>query len=85
MGSLKVGGATFKVFPQDHEPRHVHVHVAEAKVIVDLRADGTVSLASRKDAIRPGNAKRSDVRKALTLAARHFEQLVALWEEMHAE
>jgi hypothetical protein len=45
--------------------------------------DGTVSIANRADAIRPGNAKRSDLRRILNLAATHFEELVALWEKMH--
>jgi hypothetical protein len=49
---------------------------------VDLRADGTVSLADRWDALNPANAKRSDVRKILSLASEHFEELVAIWEAM---
>lgn len=35
--------------------------------------------------IRPANAKRSDVKRALTVAAEHFEELAELWEEMHGE
>ncbi|HEX9118992.1 MAG TPA: hypothetical protein VF840_00480 [Terriglobales bacterium] len=41
-------------------------------------------MADRVDAIRPSNAKRSDVRKVLNVAARHFEELLELWEKMHA-
>jgi hypothetical protein len=37
------------------------------------------------DAVQPGNAKRSDVKKILNAAALHFEELAALWEEMHGE
>ena len=83
MTSLKRSGVRFVVYPQDHQPRHVHVFVAEAEVIVDLRDDGTVAIADRKDAIRPGNAKRSDIRKAMMLAAEHFDKLAAMWEAMH--
>lgn len=75
----------FVVYPQDHEPRHVHAFVAEAEVIVDLGEDGSVALADREDAIRPANAKRSDVKKALQLAAEYFEELVEMWEAMHEE
>jgi len=50
---------------------------------VDLRPDRTVSLANRPDAVRPGNAKRSDVRRILNVAAKRFDDLVALWEKMH--
>jgi hypothetical protein len=74
----------FVVYPQDHEPRHVHGFAGETEVIVDLGSDGNVALADRADRIRPGNAKRSDVRKILTTAAEHFDALVLLWERMHA-
>jgi hypothetical protein len=53
------------------------------EVIVDLRLDGTVSLANRTDAIRPGNGSKSDVRHILTVAANHFDELVSLWEKHH--
>ena len=71
-------------YPQDHEPRHVHGFYGEAEVIVDLRSEGVVGLAERPDAIRPANAKRSSVRRVLQAAAENFEQLVLLWERMHA-
>jgi hypothetical protein len=48
---------------------------------VDLRADGAVLLANRQDAVRPANAKRSDVRKVLKAAAKNFDELAALWEK----
>ena len=73
----------FAAYPQDHEPCHVHGFLGETEVIVDLLQDGNVDLASRKDAVRPANAKKSDIRKILDKAATHFEELVALWEEMH--
>jgi uncharacterized protein DUF4160 len=83
VSSERFGGALFVAYPQDHEPRHVHAFVGETEVIVDLRQDESVALAHRSDAIRPANAKRSDVRKALALAAEYFDELVELWEEMH--
>jgi len=52
---------------------------------VDLRVDGTVALANRDDAIRPANAKRSDVKKTLNTAAEHFEELAGLWETIHGK
>jgi hypothetical protein len=62
----------------DHEPRHVNGFYAEVEVIVDLRRDGTVSLANRSDALRPSNGSKSDVRHVLTTAAAPFEELVSL-------
>lgn len=52
---------------------------------MDLRSDGNVALADRKDAIRPTNAKRSDVKKILNAAAQNFEQVVVLWEGIHGK
>jgi len=85
VGSLRFGGVLFVAYSNDHPPRHVHGFAGDTEVIVDLRIDGTVALAERKDAIRPANAKRADVRKILYEAALNFEQLVALWEVIHGE
>ena len=83
MTTVRAGAVRFKIYPQDHEPRHVHGLYAGIEVIVALLADGTVALARRGDAVQPRNAKRSDVRKVLNAAAEYFEDLVAAWEEMH--
>ncbi|MGA7460476.1 MAG: hypothetical protein WBW69_09630 [Candidatus Korobacteraceae bacterium] len=83
MASLRLSGVLFVAYPQDHVPRHVHGFIEEAEVIVDLRMDRTVALADRPDAIRPGNAKRSSVRRVFRAAAGHFDDLVNLWEKMH--
>jgi hypothetical protein len=85
VSSLKFDGLRFVVYSNDHRPRHVHGFFGEAEVIFDLRADGAVALAARRDAIRPADAKRSDVRKILNIAVRHFEELVALWEGTHGD
>jgi hypothetical protein len=63
----------------------VHAFIGEAEIIIDLREDGSVALAARVDAVRPANAKRNDTKRALALAADHFDELVELWEEMHGE
>lgn len=85
MGSLKFDGILFVVYSNDHPPRHVHGFLSETETIADLRLDGTVALADRKDAVRPTNAKRADVKKILSAAALHFEELAALWEEIHGK
>ena len=63
----------------------MHAFIGEAEIIVDLHADGSVALADRIDAVRPANAKRNEIKRALGLAADHFDELVELWEEMHGE
>jgi hypothetical protein len=85
VGSLRLDGVLFIAYSNDHPPRHVHGFAGETEAIIDLRLDGAVALMKRGDAIRPANAKRSDVRKILNAAALHFEELAALWEAMHVE
>jgi hypothetical protein len=85
VGSLRFGGVLFVAYSNDHPPRHVHGFASEIEAIVDLRLDGTIALAKRNDAIRPANAKRSDVKKILNAAALHFEELAGLWEETHGK
>jgi hypothetical protein len=64
----------------------VHGFYAEIEVVVELRErfQKEVARANRTDAVRPGNASRSDVRHVLEVAAAHFDDLVKLWEEAHA-
>jgi Domain of unknown function (DUF4160) len=90
VGSVTFEGVLFIAYSNDHPPRHVHGFASETEAIIELRFDdfrfdGTVALARRDDAVRPANAKRSDVKKILNAAARHFEALVALWEEVHGK
>jgi hypothetical protein len=79
--SLRFRGVRFVAYVNDHPPRHVHGFCGGVEAIVDLRTDGAIALADRDDAIRPANAKRSDVRKILKAAAKHFDELTALWEK----
>ncbi len=64
-------------------PRARRVGAEGTRVVVDLLDGRTVALASREDAIQPANAKRSDVKRILRVAAEHFDVLVAAWEKMH--
>jgi hypothetical protein len=83
VASLKFGAVRFVIYSNDHPPRHVHGFSGETEAVIDLREDGTIALAKRRDTIRPANAKRSDVKKILRAAEKHFEELAALWENIH--
>jgi hypothetical protein len=83
MSSLRFDGVLFSAYPNDHLPKHVHAYYGNLSAIVEIRADRTVVLADRKDATSPRNAKRSSVKKMLDVAAENFDELWALWEEMH--
>jgi hypothetical protein len=86
VGSLRFDGVRFVAYPQDHEPLHIHGFYAETEAIVEVRKtpSKTVAVAKRIDAVRPGSARRSDVRYVLRVAATHVDELVQLWEEAHA-
>ena len=63
----------------------MHGFYAETEVIVQLRRnEREVAKADRTDAVRPGDASRSDVKHILRLAATHFDELLNLWEQAHA-
>jgi hypothetical protein len=83
VSSIWVGSICFRLYPEDHEPRHAHGEFAGIVVILDLMADGTVALSKRGDNVEPRNVKRNDVRKILKAAGEHFDELVAAWEKMH--
>jgi len=83
VSSKTFGGVQFVVNSNDHLPRHVHGLTGETQAKVELLGNGTVALSKQRGAVQPPNAKRSDVRKILNMAAQHFEELVALWESVH--
>jgi hypothetical protein len=85
VGSLRFDGVLFVIYSNDHPPRHVHGFASETEAVVDIRMDGAVALAKRNNAVRPANAKRSDVKKILNSAALHFDELAALWEAVRGK
>ena len=83
MGSKTFDGVWFACYTDDHLPPHVHGQYGRAIVIVDLLTLGRVRRSARKDAVRPANAKRADVRHVLRVAAEHALELMELWEKTH--
>ena len=83
MGSKTFDGVWFISYMRDHLPPHVHGEYAETSVVVDLLPDGTVRRSLRWDSVEPANAKRSDIRRILDVAAAHAAELMKLWEKAH--
>lgn len=83
MGSKTFDGVRFAVYAADHLPRHVHGFVAEISVVVDLLANGKIAKSGRREAVRPANGKRNEIRRILDAAAAHAVELNELWEAMH--
>jgi hypothetical protein len=72
------------VYPEDHDPPHIHARYQGILVILALDEDGHVRLADRWDVIQPGDAKKNQVRHVLKVANAHYDDLMELWEEAHA-
>jgi len=68
-----------------HHPRHVYAFSEEVEIVIKLGQDGIVYLARRKRNVKPANAKVATIRRVLRIAADHFVELVALWEEVHGK
>jgi len=84
VGSYQFDGVTFRVYPEDHDPPHVHGRYHGIVVILELSEDGRVRLADRDDALRPGDAKKNHLRRTLKVANQLYDDLMELWEEAHA-
>ena len=82
MGSKTFDGVWFSSYSHDHLPPHVHGRYAETEVVIELGLN-EVRFARRWDHTRPPNAKMSDVKRIMTVAARHRAELQALWEATH--
>jgi hypothetical protein len=72
----------FSVYSHDHWPPHVHAEYAGIEAVIEI-ADGEARLSGRKRAVRPANAKRSDLNKILQAAADNADILLAMWEQIH--
>src|SRR2546430_16573235 len=79
---VRVGEVRFRVYPQDHLPRHVHGFIGRGEVIVDLRAAGPVAPANWRNAV--SHVTRAEAKKGPAAAGGAFGQLTAPWEAMHA-
>jgi len=83
MGSKTFDGVWFISYSNDHLPPHVHGRLGKTQVILDLFENLTVRKSKRRNAIRPPNAKRGDVRRILEVATAHASELMELWEKAH--
>ncbi|NEP76348.1 DUF4160 domain-containing protein [Okeania sp. SIO2G5] len=70
-------GFRFFVYPNDHEPAHVHVQKAQDWAKIQVSGDELELLeVSRK-------MKAKDINKMLDIAEEHHKKLLTGWEEIH--
>lgn len=68
-------GLRFVIFPDDHDPAHVHVLGQGWEMKIDLMSIGLRAVK--------GKATRQDSRKALELVHEHRASLLEAWENIH--
>jgi hypothetical protein len=83
VGSKTYDGVWFTSYSHDHPPPHVHAEIGGIELVIDLLPGGKVARSQRTNDVKPLNAKRSDIRRILRVAAAHVDELHALWEKTH--
>lgn len=69
------------IYPNDHEPAHVHLLTGDGTIVVNLLGrEGQPELRELY-----GNVGRRIVRQALELVAQRREQYLARWHDLHGE
>ena len=75
---FRIGGLRFVIWPNDHDPAHVHVFSAEAEAKIELgEPDGHPRLIDNR------RMKRSDLSKALKGVFEHRALLMEQWRKLH--
>lgn len=67
-------GFRFMIYLDDHPPAHVHAIAADCMIRIGLEPLEVLSSVG---------AKASDVRRAMEIAQRRREELVAAWRKHH--
>jgi len=78
---LSIGNFRLVIFPNDHEPPHVHAIGPGWHVKVAL--GNCEEIKPRLLETKYGNPRRSSLRKVLTAVDRHCPALWRTWREFH--
>ncbi len=74
---LRGDGFRVVIYPNDHQPAHVHVYGSgEAKI--DLMAEGGAA-----SLVWAEHMTRGELRRAMRLVGEHQEGLLKIWRDMH--
>ena len=75
---LRIGGLRFVIWPNDHDPPHVHVFSADAEAKIAIG-----SLGKRPRLLENRRMKRADLAVALRAVSEHQAMLFQKWSEIH--
>jgi len=73
---LRLHGLRFVIWPNDHEPPHVHVFSGDGSAKIAISADGECLL-------RVDGLSRRQVARALAEVLAHQTHLLNEWERIH--
>jgi hypothetical protein len=76
---LRVQGYQFFIYPDDHEPAHVHVFKSGEEAKISIGDDDHAP-----EAIDPMRMPTHEVRQAVRIAQRFQGQFLAAWRKYHA-
>lgn len=72
--AIRENGIKFQIWPNDHDPPHVHVHLEGETTLINLLTDEFM--------IEPPKGKG---RAIMAAYQKHREALLRMWEELHGQ
>ena len=75
---LRVNGFAMRIYPNDHEPAHVHILKAGGEVKVKLGLNGGVPLL-----LQVTEMNNNDVARALAIVQERNDELLEKWRAIH--
>lgn len=73
---LRKDGFQVRIYPNDHQPAHVHVFKADGEVKINIAIEVKVIEVA-------GRISNKDVSKAIELVTQYQQTLLAKWREIH--
>ena len=73
---LRKEGFSVRIYPNDHDPPHVHIFKAEGEIKATI-----AEVPELLDVIKMSN---KDVKKALELIKHHHQELLEKWSHFYA-
>lgn len=74
---FRAHGLRFIIFSDDHEPAHVHIF-GDGHIKINLGGQ-----TGKPVLVQVENMKRSDIRRAMTIATEQQDYLLKRWKEIH--
>ena len=80
MSSIRYGAFRLHVFPNDHDPAHVHVFAQKGVIRFALEFDGSARYLDVE-----GPVSNRDIRRAKEAVEKNHATLLGFWKQYHVE